>query len=103
MLNVPRKAGTPHYTGAHARHKEVPGKEFVMETRQDFRSGVGIPVLETTSAFARGVTLTEAFRLWQAHDRAAQIARMKGGMKAPLNVYAASMQSRTEHPLRQCA
>lgn len=73
-----------------------------METMQEFRNEVSIPVLETTSAFARGVTLTEAFRLWQAHDHARKEARCMGGTKAPLNVYAISMQDNSQ-AMRYCA
>lgn len=71
-----------------------------METVKNYRSEASIPVLEATSAFARGVTLTEAFRLWQAHDRAKQV-RVKGGAMATLHVYPASANAAPE--LRYCA
>jgi hypothetical protein len=73
-----------------------------METMREFRNEVSIPVLETTSAFARGVTLAEAFRLWQAHDHARKEARCYGGTKAPLNVVAMSTQANPER-MRYCA
>lgn len=67
-----------------------------MKTADQFRNDVSIPVLETTSAFARGVTLAEAFRLWQAHDRARKASRCGGGSMAPLNVVALNTELRPE-------
>lgn len=61
-----------------------------METLKTYRSDVEIPVLDTTSAFARGVTLTEAFRLWQAHDHGYRAA---GRVSAGKNLLAVNKAS----------
>jgi len=84
---------------------EVPGKEIDMETLKTYRSDVEIPVLDTTSAFARGVTLTEAFRLWQAHDHGYRGAKR---VSAGMNTLASSKAStRVAHQavaeMRACA
>lgn len=76
-----------------------------METLKTYRSDVTIPVLDTTSAFARGVTLTEAFRLWQAHDRGYQGARrVSHGMGALLTAKASTNVAQEEMvEMRACA
>ena len=64
-----------------------------------YRSEVSIPVLEAASAFSRGVTLTEAFRLWQVHNA-------KQGMRYKAVNAQAAVCPASSHPLkdlRRCA
>ena len=64
-----------------------------------YRSEVSIPVLEAASAFSRGVTLTEAFRLWQVHN-VKQGARYKA---ANANAAVCPASHKPLKELRPCA